>query len=156
MFALPPDGATQGRDATRPEDASAEAPLDAATPPEHSCAMPPFTIVALDETERTGGWHLVRRSLGLEAFGMNVVRIGPGTSIPEHDETGRDQEEVFLTLAGAPVIVLDGEDRPLPAWTFARVDAAVSRTVRNDGPDEAVVLIASAPRTSGYEPMEWA
>jgi uncharacterized cupin superfamily protein len=114
------------------------------------------TIAALDDTERAGDWHLVRRSLGLAAFGMNVVRIAPGTSIPEHDETGRDQEEVFVTLAGSAVLVADGERLPLPVWTFARVDPAVVRTVANDGPEEAVVLIASAPRTSGYEPMEWA
>jgi hypothetical protein len=30
------------------------------------------------------------------------------------------------------------------------------RSVVNDGPDVARVLIISAPRTSGYEPMEWA
>jgi hypothetical protein len=78
-----------------------------------------------------------------------VVRIAPGASIPEHDETGRDQEEVFVTPAGSPVLVADGERLPLPAWTFARVDPTVVRTVANDGPDEAVVLIASAPRTSG-------
>jgi hypothetical protein len=118
--------------------------------------VPEFTISSLDDTERTGGWHLVRRALGLRAFGLNVVRIAPGTSIPEHDETGRDQEEVFLTLEGAPTIVLDGERHPLPRWTFARVDPEIRRTVANDGPDEAVVLIASAPRTSGYEPMGWA
>jgi uncharacterized cupin superfamily protein len=118
--------------------------------------MAGFTITALDETETTGGWHLVRRSLGLAAFGLNVVRIAPGTSIPEHDETGRDQEEVFLTLAGSPTIVLDGERLLLPVWSFARVDPEVRRTVANDGADEAVVLIASAPRTSGYEAMEWA
>lgn len=118
--------------------------------------MPGITVAALDDTERTGGWHLVRRSLGLAAFGMNVVRIAPGTSIPKHDETGRDQEEVFLTLAGSPVVIADGEPHPLPVWSFARLDPSVVRTVVNDGPDEAVVLIASAPRTSGYEPMEWA
>jgi uncharacterized cupin superfamily protein len=115
-----------------------------------------FTIVALDEAERTGSWHLVRRSLGLNAFGINVVRIAPGDSIPEHDETARDQEEVFLALAGSPSIVIDGEPHPLPPWSFARLDPQPTRTVRNDGGDEAVVLIASAPRTSGYEPMEWA
>ena len=114
------------------------------------------TVVALDDAERTGGWSLIRRALGLRAFGMNVVRIAPGASIPEHDETDRDQEEVFLTLAGSPTIVLDGERTPLPAWTFARVDPDVRRTVANDGDEEAVVLIASAPTTSGYEPMEWA
>jgi hypothetical protein len=118
--------------------------------------MSGFRIVALDDTETTGGWHLVRRSLGLEAFGMNVVRIASGTSIPEHDETDRDQQEVFLTLAGSPAIVVDGERHPLPQWTFACVEPEVTRTVTNDGPDEAVVLIASAPRTSGYAPMEWA
>ena len=118
--------------------------------------MPGFTIAGPDDTERTGGWHLVRRALGLEAFGLNVVRIAAGTSIPEHDETDRDQEEVCVALSGAPVMVVDGEGHPLPAMTFARVDAEVRRTVANDGPDEAVVLIASAPRRGGYEPMEWA
>ena len=118
--------------------------------------MPGYTLTALDDTERSGGWHLVRRELGLQAFGMNVVRIPPRASIPEHDETGRDQEEVFLTLSGAPTIVLDGERLPLRQWSFARVDPEVVRKVTNDGADEAVVLIASAPRTSGYEPMGWA
>src|SRR4051812_27966264 len=100
--------------------------------------MPGVTIAALDDTERTGGWHLVRRSLGLAAFGLNVVRIAPGTSIPEHDETGRGQEEVFLTLAGSPVLVADGERHPLPVWSFARLDPAVVRTVVNDEAEEAV------------------
>ena len=118
--------------------------------------MSGFTIAALDDAERTGGWHLVRRALGLQAFGLNVVRIAPGTRIPEHDETERDQEEVFVTLSGAPHMLLDGERRELPQWTFARVDPAIRRTVANDGGEEAVVLIASAPRTSGYDAMEWA
>jgi quercetin dioxygenase-like cupin family protein len=118
--------------------------------------MAGYTIAALEDMERTGGWHLVRRALGLRAFGMNAVRIAPGASIPEHDETGRDQEEVFVALEGSPTIVLDGERHPLPAGSFARVDPHVRRTVANDGDGEALVLIASAPRTSGYEPMGWA
>ena len=118
--------------------------------------MPGFTIAGLDDTERTGGWHLVRRTLGLQAFGMNVVRIAAGTSIPEHDETDRDQEEVFLTLSGSPSIVLGGQAHPLPPFTFARVDPDIRRTVRNDGSVEAVVLVVSAPRTSGYDPLDWA
>jgi uncharacterized cupin superfamily protein len=116
----------------------------------------PYTVMDLEAMERNGGWHLVRRSLGLEAFGLNVVHIAPGASIPEHDETDRDQEEVFLTLRGEPVIVLDGREIPLPPFTFARVAPEVTRTVTNRGTEEAVVLIASAPRASGYEPMGWA
>jgi hypothetical protein len=32
----------------------------------------------------------------------------------------------------------------------------LSRTVVNHGDEPASVLIISAPRTSGYEPMDWA
>jgi uncharacterized cupin superfamily protein len=118
--------------------------------------MAGITIVHLDECERTGNWSLVRRSLGLGAFGMNVVEIPPGEQIPEHDETGRDQEEVFLALQGEPTLVADGEEQALSQGTFARLDPAVTRTVRNDTSEPATVLIASAPRSSGYEPMGWA
>ena len=116
----------------------------------------PLTIRSVDELERSGSWALARRSLGLGAFGLNVVDIAAGESIPEHDETGRDQEEVFLTLAGSPTLVVDGANHPLPEGTFARLDPEPRRTVRNDGAASARVLIMSAPRTSGYEPMGWA
>jgi hypothetical protein len=32
-----------------------------------------FTVRRRDELERTGKWLLARRSLGLSAFGLNVV-----------------------------------------------------------------------------------
>lgn len=114
------------------------------------------TICRSADIERTGSWGLVRRSLGLEAFGLNVVDIAPGDAIPEHDETGRDQEEVFHAIAGDAVLVVDGRDHALPEGAFARLDPEPRRTVRNDGEATARVLIASAPRSSGYRPMEWA
>jgi uncharacterized cupin superfamily protein len=115
-----------------------------------------FTISHRDELERTGNWSLVRRSLGCQSFGINLVDIPPGESIPEHNEAERDQEELFFVLAGSPTLVIDGEDHPAPQGTFARLDVAPRRTVRNDGAEVASVLIVSAPRTSGYEPMGWA
>ncbi len=45
-----------------------------------------YTIAHRDELERTGNWALVRRSLDCQAFGVNLVEIPPGGSIPEHDE----------------------------------------------------------------------
>jgi uncharacterized cupin superfamily protein len=114
------------------------------------------TIRRREDMERTGNWLLVRRSLGLGAFGMNVVEIPPGERIPEHDETDRDQEEVFLVLEGSPTLVVDGREIEIPAGTFARLDPYLSRTVVNNGDEPAAVLIMSAPRSSGYEPMEWA
>jgi hypothetical protein len=62
----------------------------------------PFTIKHLDEFERSGRWLLARRSLGLGAFGMNLVEIEPGGRIPEHDETPRDQEEATSSSPARP------------------------------------------------------
>lgn len=115
-----------------------------------------YAIAHRDDIERTGNWTLVRRSLGCQAFGVNAVDIPPGESIPEHDETGRDQEELFFVISGSPVLVIDGRENDAPAGTFARIDPPHRRTVRNDGGETASVLIFSAPTTSGYQPMGWA
>ena len=116
----------------------------------------PFTIVHRDDIERAGRWSLVRRSLGLNSFGMNLVELKPGDGIPEHDETERDQEEVFIVLSGAPTLVVDGAEHAVPAVTFARVDPDQRRTIVNTGEEPASVLIVSAPRSSGYLPLDWA
>ncbi len=115
-----------------------------------------YTIAHREELERSGNWTLVRRSLDCQAFGVNLVEIPPGASIPEHDETGRDQEELFFVISGSPTLVIDGGEHSAPAGTFARLDPAHRRTVRNHHSQPASVLIVSAPTTSGYKPMEWA
>lgn len=115
-----------------------------------------FKLAHRDQCEQTGNWQLVRRTLGLGAFGINIVEIPAGERIPEHNETGRDQEEVFYVLSGSPTLLIDGEQHAAPAGTFARLDPEHSRTVLNEGSEAASVMIVSAPRSSGYEPMEWA
>ena len=67
-----------------------------------------YTISHLSDFETNGRWSLVRRGLGVESFGLNVVEIEQGYSIPEHNETERDQEEVFVVLDGDAVMVIDG------------------------------------------------
>lgn len=116
-----------------------------------------FTIKHKDEFEKAGPkWCLARRSLEVRSFGMNVVDLQPGETIPEHDETGRSQEEVFVTLAGSPTLVIDGTEFPAPEGTYARFDPEPLRTIVNNGSEMASILIISAPVTSGYEPMDWA
>ena len=100
-------------------------------------------------------WRLARKSLGVNAFGMNVVDIGPGGQIPEHTEEERDHEEVFIVLEGDAVAAIDGVEQPAPKGTFVRVSPAVRRQMRNEGGEVARILIISAPRSSGYEPMGW-
>jgi mannose-6-phosphate isomerase-like protein (cupin superfamily) len=115
-----------------------------------------YTIAHRDELERAGNWSLVRRTLACNSFGINLVEIPVGESIPEHDETSRDQEELFFVMDGAAAIVIDGREHPAPAGTFARLHPNHRRTVRNAGKEPVSVLIVSAPMGSGYRPMEWA
>src|SRR5205823_13953998 len=115
-----------------------------------------FTIRHLDDCEKNGRWSLVRRGLDVQSFGLNVVEIEQGYSIPEHNEVERDQEEVFIVLDGDAVMVIDGEDHPAPAGTFVRVAPTLRRTVRNDNDTPVRLLIISAPTTSGYTDMGWA
>ena len=115
-----------------------------------------FNIAHADDCERAGNWKLVRRSLDVRSFGVNIVEIAPGDQIPEHDETDRDQEELFYVLAGHPTLIIDGEEHPVRVGTFVRLDPMHRRTVRNGEGEPASMLIISAPRASGYTAMEWA
>lgn len=119
--------------------------------------MTRFTIAHLSDFERPfPKWALARKALNLRSFGMNLLELPPGETIPEHAETGRDQEEVFIVLSGEATMVIDGEDYSAPAGTFVRLDPEPQRTVVNRSADDVTILIVSAPRTSGYTPMDWA
>ena len=116
---------------------------------------PAFTIEHEDHFERSGRWMLARRSLGLRSFGMNLVEIEPGGRIPEHDETARDQEEIYIVLSGTAEARVDGEPHPAPVGTYVRLDPEPLRTIVNVGEEPARILIVSAPRSSGFEPTDW-
>src|SRR4051794_20644362 len=107
--------------------------------------MSGFTISSEEELERSGRWGLVRRTLGIGSFGINVVEIGPGQGIPEHNEAERDHEELFVVLEGDLVAIIDGERHPAPARTYVRVDPQPSRTFVNESDGVAHLLIVSAP-----------
>ncbi|HEV7918632.1 MAG TPA: cupin domain-containing protein [Solirubrobacterales bacterium] len=115
-----------------------------------------YEILHRKDFETNGKWQLARKSLGIGAFGMNVVTIPPGESIPEHNEEARDHEEVFIVLRGNPTMVIDGEKKQISEGTFVRVDPKPQRTVMNETDEDAEILIISAPRSSGYEPLSWA
>src|SRR3954468_14488070 len=111
--------------------------------------MSDFTILHTDELERSGNWLLARRSLGLGSFGMNIVDSEPGEQIPEHDETERDQEEVFVLLSGEASMVIDGHPHELTAGSLCRLGPEPSRTVVAKGAAPAPRAIGSAPTPGG-------
>jgi quercetin dioxygenase-like cupin family protein len=108
--------------------------------------------------EGSGGaqWILARRGLELKAFGMNMVEIAAGGSIPAHDETGSGQVEIYAVLDGTGVFEIDGEEHPAPAGTWARFDPEVKRSILNHSGAPLTALLIGCPAETGYEPMEWA
>ncbi|MGH2981878.1 MAG: cupin domain-containing protein [Solirubrobacterales bacterium] len=115
-----------------------------------------FTIKRRDELESMEGsgectWHLIRRPLELAAFGINMVEIGPGGQIPEHDESGSGQVEVFGILEGAGKFRLNGSDHEAPAGSFVRIDPGVTRTIVNDSEAPLTALLIGVPADSGYK-----
>jgi len=123
--------------------------------------MANFTIKHRDEFETMEGsgdstWLLARKALGTSSFGFNLVEIAPGGQIPEHDESGSGQHEVYIVLEGEAVLRLDGEDHAAPAGTFASIEPAASRTILNRSDAPLTALLIGVQPEGGYEPMGWA
>lgn len=122
--------------------------------------MANFTIKHRDEFERMEGsgdstWLLARKALGTSAFGYNLVEIAPGGQIPEHNESGSGQVELYVILEGEATMRLDEEDHPAPAGTFASIEPAATRTIFNRSDAKVTALLIGVEPDGGYEPMSW-
>jgi quercetin dioxygenase-like cupin family protein len=92
---------------------------------------------------------IVHLSDNLREMRANVWRLPPGSRGRRHAE--RVQEELFVALAGDATMVLgDPPERlALPQGSFAIVEPGTPLQVRNEGDDEAIVLIVGAPAVAG-------
>jgi quercetin dioxygenase-like cupin family protein len=123
--------------------------------------MANYTIKHRDEFEAMEGsggatWKLARKALGTACFGFNLVEIEPGGELPEHDETGSGQVEVYIVLEGEATLRLEGEDHAAPAGTFASIEPPASRTILNRSDAPVTALLIGVQPQGGYEPMGWA
>jgi quercetin dioxygenase-like cupin family protein len=119
-----------------------------------------YAIKHSDEFESMAGsgestWLLARKALGTSAFGFNLVEIGPGGQIPEHDEAESGQVELYVILEGEATMRLDGAERPAPAGTFVSIEPPVSRTILNRSDAPVAALLVGVDPAGGYEPMSW-
>ncbi len=124
-------------------------------------AMAGYTIKHRDEFETMEGsgdatWRLARKALGTSDFGFNLVEIGPGGQIPEHDEAESGQVELFIVLEGEAVMRLEGEDHPAPAGTFASIEPPASRTILNRSDAPVTALLIGVHPTGDYSAPGWA
>jgi uncharacterized cupin superfamily protein len=119
-----------------------------------------YAIKHRDEFESMAGsgeatWLLARKALGTTAFGFNLVEIGPGGQIPEHDEAESGQIELYVILDGEATLRLDGTEHPAPAGTFASIELPVSRAILNRSEAPVTALLIAVDPAGGYEPMSW-
>jgi quercetin dioxygenase-like cupin family protein len=120
-----------------------------------------YTIKHRDEFETMEGsgdstWTLARKALGTSAFGFNLVEIGPGGQIPEHDEAQSGQVELYIVLEGEATLRIGGEDHPAPAGTFASIEPPASRTILNLSKAPVTAMLIGVHPAGEYEPPSFA
>jgi uncharacterized cupin superfamily protein len=87
-----------------------------------------YAIVRLGEIEpiTVAGdlqWRPLRRTLGVEAFGINAyTATNPGDAVvEEHTEERLGHEEVYVVLTGRATFTIDDEQLDAPAGTVVFV-----------------------------------
>jgi len=81
----------------------------------------------------------LRRQLGVSSFGLNQIVLQPRQRGRIHRH--RDQEEVYLVLAGTLTILIEGEEQLLEVDELIRVAPELRRQLVNAG-DAPLVLLA--------------
>jgi quercetin dioxygenase-like cupin family protein len=100
-----------------------------------------YAVGSLDDLGDGPGFRKVRKGLGVTAFGVNAIVLPAGLETGFHyHET---QEELYFVHRGAIEMEFgDGAVHRLGEGSFARVDAATARKVRNTGDVDAVYVCA--------------
>jgi quercetin dioxygenase-like cupin family protein len=120
-----------------------------------------YAVVPLDdlvgyEIPGQARWHMIRSTLGVQAFGINAwTATADGQQlIGEHDETGLGHEELYVVVSGSATFTLDGETVEAPAGSVVHVsEPAVKRgAVAAAG---TTVLVVGAKRGEAFTPSQW-
>jgi mannose-6-phosphate isomerase-like protein (cupin superfamily) len=99
-----------------------------------------WAVAHLDDLGEGPGFRKVRRDLGVTAFGVNAIVMPTGIESGAHFHD--EQEELYFVHAGSIEMEFgDGSTEQLSAGSFARVEAATVRKIRNGGEGDAVYVI---------------
>ena len=99
-----------------------------------------WAVGALDEMGDGPGFRKVRKELGVTAFGVNAVVLPPGYKSGRH--LHERQEELYFVHRGTIEFCFgEAERRTLGEGSFARVDAATVRSLRNVSEEDEAVYV---------------
>jgi hypothetical protein len=121
--------------------------------------------VRIDEIEPipvVGGelqWRPLRRTLGIEAFGINAYTANAGELVvEEHDETGAGaghHEELYVVVTGHAAFTVDGEEIDGPVGTCVFLDDPKERRAARAVEDGTTVLAVGGVRGEGFKVSPW-
>jgi tetratricopeptide (TPR) repeat protein len=121
--------------------------------------------IRIDEIEPipvVGGelqWRPVRRTLGIEAFGINAYTADAGELVvEEHDETGAGaghHEELYLVVTGRATFTVNGESFDAPVGTLVFLDDPAERRGARAVEDGTTVLAIGGTRGEAFRISPW-
>lgn len=122
-------------------------------------------VVRIEEIEPVpvvGGelqWRPLRRTLGIEAFGINAYTASAGELVvEEHDETGAGaghHEELYVVVTGRATFTVDGEEIDAPIGTCVFLDKPEERRGARAVEDGTTVLAIGGVRGEAFKVSPW-
>jgi mannose-6-phosphate isomerase-like protein (cupin superfamily) len=115
---------------------------------------PDIAFAWLDRTGGGGRFQTLRRELGVESFGMNLIVLEPGQRgrIHAHER----QEEVFVVLEGELTLIVEAAPHVLGPDRLVRVGPSVRRQLANAGRERLVLLaLGGAGEHVGRDGLAW-
>lgn len=123
----------------------------------HLSELPQFTNP--DGSELDYDFRMVRRPLGVRAFGVNAMRAlsAGGIVVPEHSEAeeGGAHEELYYVARGSARFTVDGESVDAPEGTFVFVPDPGSTRSAVAEQDGTVVLGIGGEPGAVFTPSAW-
>jgi len=117
-------------------------------------SAPGIARAKLDRDSPERSFQTLRRELGVQGFGINLLTLAPGQRgrVHSHDV----QEEVYIVLEGALTLVLDGEQLRLEPDELVRVPPGVKRQLVNAGPERLILLaLGGSGEHAGRDGEAW-
>jgi mannose-6-phosphate isomerase-like protein (cupin superfamily) len=115
--------------------------------------MSDVTVKRIEELESYQGEHAppgqfryAAKSLGVRAWGMNVLTLPPNwDGYPEHDHGDDGHEECYVVLRGSAIMHAGGQRYALEAGMMARVGANERRKIVPGGEGVMILAIGGTP-----------
>ena len=122
----------------------------------------PFAVLSLDEIDPISvagvHWKPLRRTLGIDAFGINAYAAAEAGEhvVEDHTEATLGHQEVYVVVTGHATFTLDGDEVDAPQGTVVFVrDPSVRRKAVAVEAGTTVLAIGGVPGVHAPSPWEW-